>query len=65
MLWLLASCLVENIVLGINSFFDKLAGTDELRKQIISGKTENEIKNSWKKGLSNFKKTKRKYLIYK
>jgi len=48
-----------------NNFFDKLAGTDKLRKQIISGKTAAAIKESWKEGLEEFKKTKRKYLIYK
>ncbi|MFA5574103.1 MAG: DUF1343 domain-containing protein [Brumimicrobium sp.] len=30
-------------------FFDLLAGTDELRKQIIAGKSEQEIRDSWKK----------------
>ena len=32
-----------------NSFFDKLAGTDELRKQIIAGKSQDEIYLSWGK----------------
>ena len=39
-----------------NSFFDKLAGTEKLRKQIISGKNTNEIKETWKVGLNQFKK---------
>ena len=30
-----------------NSFFDKLAGTDKLRLQIIEGKSSKEIKASW------------------
>ena len=47
-----------------NNFFDKLAGTNKLRKQIISGKTSKEIKNSWEPGLKEFKKTRDKYLIY-
>jgi uncharacterized protein YbbC (DUF1343 family) len=38
-----------------NNFFDKLAGTDKLRKQIISGKTVNEIKASWESNLTDFK----------
>ncbi len=47
-----------------NSFFEKLAGTDELRKQIIAGKSEEEIRNSWKKGIEDFKKIRSKYLLY-
>lgn len=47
-----------------NLFFDKLAGTDALRKQILSGKTAQEIKNSWKKGLESFDKTRKKYIVY-
>ena len=46
-------------------FFDKLAGTDELRKQIIVGKTEEEIKASWKKDLEEYKLKRKKYLLYK
>ncbi len=45
-------------------FFDKLAGTDELRKQIIAGKTEDEIRASWKPELDEYKKMRTKYLIY-
>ncbi len=47
-----------------NSFFDKLAGTDKLRLQIIEGKSSKDIKSSWEKGLNEFKKTRYKYLIY-
>ena len=32
-----------------NSFFDKLAGTNQLRNDIISGKNESEIKKVGKK----------------
>ncbi len=47
-----------------NSFFDKLAGTDKLRLQIIEGKTVKEIKESWQEGLNSFKQKRREYLIY-
>ena len=47
-----------------NLFFDKLAGTDELRKQIVAGKSAAEIKDSWKKGLEDFQKIRAKYVIY-
>ena len=47
-----------------NNFFDKLSGTDQLRKQITSGKTEQEIKESWEKDLETFKEIRKKYLLY-
>jgi uncharacterized protein YbbC (DUF1343 family) len=43
---------------------DKLAGTENLKKQIIAGTSEAEIRKSWEPGLSNFKKTRTKYLLY-
>lgn len=48
-----------------NSFFDKLAGTDQLRQQIIAGKTEEEIRKSWEPALSNYKQMRKKYLLYR
>ncbi len=47
-----------------NLFFDKLAGTDKLRKQIVAGFMENEIRESWKLQLEDFKKIRKKYLLY-
>ncbi len=46
-------------------FFDKLAGTDALRKQIIDGKTDKEIRDSWQPALNNYKELRKKYLLYK
>ena len=48
-----------------NNFFIKLAGTDELRKQIELGLSEDEIRASWKDDLDNYKKIRAKYLLYK
>lgn len=45
-------------------FFDKLAGTDELRKQIIAGATEEQIRNSWSDELNEYKEMRKKYLLY-
>jgi len=45
-------------------FFDKLAGNSTLRWQIIKRKSEEEIRNSWQKGISEFKKIRKKYLLY-
>ncbi|MDC8000151.1 DUF1343 domain-containing protein [Aequorivita todarodis] len=47
-----------------NSFFVKLAGTDKLQKQIEQGLSAEEIRDSWKEGLANFKKIRVKYLLY-
>jgi uncharacterized protein YbbC (DUF1343 family) len=47
-----------------NNFFEKLAGTSELRKQIIAGKTEAEIRASWEPALANYKTLRKKYLLY-
>jgi uncharacterized protein YbbC (DUF1343 family) len=46
------------------SFFNKLAGNNELWQQIKSGKTEDEIRKSWQPALSDFKKIRKKYLLY-
>ncbi|MFC2176153.1 exo-beta-N-acetylmuramidase NamZ domain-containing protein, partial [Bacteroidota bacterium] len=48
----------------IESFFDKLAGSSEMRQQIIDGKTAEEIRNSWSAELIAFKTLRNKYLIY-
>ncbi len=45
-------------------FFDKLAGTDQLRKQIIEGKSAEEIRASWQDDIIAFKKIRKKYLLY-
>lgn len=47
------------------AYFNKLAGNDTLKKQIIAGKTEAEIRQSWEPALSRFKVTRSKYLLYK
>ena len=47
-----------------NSFFTKLAGNKKLQQQIETGISENEIRKSWEKGLSDFKEMRKKYLTY-
>ncbi len=47
-----------------NGYFDTLAGTDRLRRQIETGMSEKEIRQSWQKDLSHFKKIRKKYLLY-
>jgi uncharacterized protein YbbC (DUF1343 family) len=46
------------------SFFDKLAGSDSLRKQIIAGLTEEQIRATWQADLDKYKAIRKKYLIY-
>lgn len=46
------------------AFFDKLAGTDALRKQILAGKNESEIRTSWTQELKEYKQMRKKYLLY-
>ena len=47
-----------------NLFFDKLAGSDRIRLQIIEGKSEELIRQSWENDLASFKKLRKKYLLY-
>jgi uncharacterized protein YbbC (DUF1343 family) len=47
-----------------NSYFNTLAGNDVLKTQIIEGLTEEQIRNSWQEELYNFKKIRKKYLLY-
>jgi uncharacterized protein YbbC (DUF1343 family) len=46
------------------NFFDKLAGTTQLRKQIIGGVGEDVIRNSWQSDLDAYKEIRKKYLLY-
>lgn len=55
----------KNSFFNKNLFFDKLAGTDQLRKQIIAGTSIGEIRASWQDKLSDFKTKRSKYLLYK
>ncbi len=49
-----------------NKFFDKLAGTDQLRKDIIAGKSFDEVKKGWAAEVNTFKtEIRSKYLLYK
>ena len=46
------------------NWFDLLSGTDALRLQIINGLSEAEIRKSWENDLNEYKKMRKKYLIY-
>jgi uncharacterized protein YbbC (DUF1343 family) len=47
-----------------SSFFTKLTGNNELWQQIKNGTPEEEIRKSWEPALTEFKKIRKKYLMY-
>lgn len=47
-----------------NHFFDKLAGSDVLRKQISAGLSAKEIRATWQVELNKFKEMRKQYLQY-
>lgn len=47
-----------------SAMFDLIAGTDELRRQITSGLSEDRIRLSWQPDLDRYRLTRRKYLLY-
>jgi uncharacterized protein YbbC (DUF1343 family) len=47
-----------------DNHFDKLAGTDKLRKDLLAGKNPSAIINSWEIELEKFKSLRKKYLLY-
>jgi len=47
-----------------SGYFNKLAGNDMLMQQIKEGISEQEIRKSWEPALGNFKKIRKKYLLY-
>ena len=47
-----------------NSFFNNLAGNDQLRIQISEGLSVKEIRSSWETDLLHFQKIREKYLLY-
>jgi uncharacterized protein YbbC (DUF1343 family) len=46
------------------SFFKKLAGTEKLYNQILSGMDAQQIRESWQEDLNRFKKMRENYLLY-
>lgn len=48
-----------------NPFFEKLAGNSILKKQIIDGIEESQIRNSWGPDLLTYRMMRKKYLLYK
>jgi uncharacterized protein YbbC (DUF1343 family) len=47
-----------------NNFFEKLVGTNQLRRQLEEGVPEEQIRRSWEEDLEAFKKVRSLYLLY-
>lgn len=63
--WLLAAYRsYEGEAPFFTSFFEKLAGTEQLRRDIEAGKSEEEIRRGWEMELKRFCQMREKYLIY-
>ncbi|MFN0032576.1 MAG: exo-beta-N-acetylmuramidase NamZ domain-containing protein [Flavobacteriales bacterium] len=45
-------------------FFDQLAGSDELRKQLVAGTSTIEIRKTWKQDIDLYKVMRKQYLLY-
>jgi len=46
-------------------YIDKLAGTDDLRKEMLAGWSQERMKESWQADLMNFMAVRKKYLLYR
>lgn len=47
-----------------NNFIDKLAGTDQVRKDILAGKSVTEIEYEWQESLEDYMEMRKEYLLY-
>lgn len=54
----------KNKSIFFNKFLEKLIGNSSFRQQIKAGKTAEEIRQTWREGIEDFKKIRTKYLIY-
>lgn len=46
------------------NYIDKLAGSDQLRLQLLAGVSEDQIRKSWQPALNAYKLKRKKYLLY-
>ncbi|MFA5650736.1 MAG: DUF1343 domain-containing protein [Proteiniphilum sp.] len=57
----------HNLAIGekfFTSFFEKLVGVDYIRKDIVAGKSADEIKAKWANDVEKFKQQREPYLLY-
>jgi uncharacterized protein YbbC (DUF1343 family) len=48
----------------VTSSFDRLAGNDQLRQQIIEGKKPAEIRETWKDDIAKYLVMRNNYVLY-
>ena len=53
----------DKFFIGKN-FIDKLAGTDQLRQQLVSGESLELVKSEWQLEIEAYKKQRKQYLLY-
>ena len=46
------------------NYIDRLAGTDQLRLQLMAGVPDDKIRKSWQPGLDAYKQIRKKYVLY-
>ena len=46
------------------NYIDKLAGSDQLRQQVMARVSEKDIRKTWEPALSQYKQLRKKYLLY-
>ncbi len=54
----------EKIFFNKPRWFDLIAGTDTLRKQILAGTSDEDIRKTWQSDLDQYKQMRKKYLLY-
>ena len=54
----------KEVLITKKAWFNLLAGNSNLADQIISGMTESQIRETWKKDLDIYKQLRKKYLLY-
>ena len=47
-----------------NNYFIKLSGDENLKNNIVLGKSSDDIKKEWTKGINKFKEIRKKYFLY-
>ncbi|WP_420811474.1 exo-beta-N-acetylmuramidase NamZ domain-containing protein [Microbulbifer mangrovi] len=62
--WSLRTGVSPEVFFSRPRFFDKLAGTDQLRKAIMDGASAEKIRDSWQADLAAYREQRQPYLLY-
>ena len=47
-----------------NRYFIKLSGDENLKKNIVLGKSSDDIRKEWREGIDTFEKLRKQYFLY-